>query len=188
MSRTDRGATDSEDSDIGRRVRGGEEAAYGALIRKYQRQLYSLCYRVTGHDAAAEDAAQEAFVRVFFALRRFDQARPFLPWLIRIAVNRAITVAARERIYAPLPESISLRARATGPDGEAAAQEAQVTSAVRDAVSALSPKLRAVVALRVFEEMSYEEIARALRLSIGTVMSRLSRGREQLKAKLDRFL
>lgn len=188
MSRTDREATDAEDSGIIRRVLGGEEEAYGELIRKYQRRLFSVCYRVTGHEAAAEDAAQEALVRAFFALRRFDLSRPFLPWLIRIAVNRAITVAERERGYAPLSESMSLRALATGPDGEAAAREAQVTSAVRDAVSALSPKLRAVVALRVFEEMSYEEIAQTLRLSIGTVMSRLSRGRDQLKAKLERFL
>lgn len=179
-----------DDLDLVRRVLSGDEQGYRLLMRKYERRVYAICYRITCNEGAAEDAAQDAFVRAYFALRKYDQTRPFLPWLTRIAVNRALTAAARESTYQPLPEGFSETHAATdaAETSDAACASGQLERAARDAVASLPPKLRAVVALRVFEEMSYDEIAHALRISIGTVMSRLSRGRERLRGKLARFV
>ncbi len=176
-----------EDVDLVRKILAGDENSYRQILRKYERRIYSICYRILCNEAAAEDAAQDAFIRAYFALKRYDQNRPFLPWLIRIAVNRAISVAERERVYEPLPQGFLETA---GEDGtsDTASQGRELERAARDAVAGLPPKLRAVVALRVFEELSYGEIAETLRLSIGTVMSRLSRGRNQIKSKLVKFL
>ncbi|MEW6363075.1 MAG: sigma-70 family RNA polymerase sigma factor [Acidobacteriota bacterium] len=172
---------DEVDLALVRRTLAGDEAAFQEILRKYQRRIFRICYRITGCEATAEDAAQEAFVRAYFALRRFDQSRPLLPWLVRIAVNRAISTAAHESPYVALPESFS---ETPAGDQEAAARSAELARAAAEAVAALPPKLRVVLTLRVFEELSYQEIADTLDISIGTVMSRLSRGRDRIREKL----
>ena len=179
-------ASQAEDLKFIREILAGDEAAYRHLLAKYERRIFSICFRITCNESAAEEAAAEAFVRAFYALKRFDQSRPFLPWLIRIAVNRAISTAEKERAYRPLPESVLSEPDQTG-TAEDAARHRELARAAQAAVASLPPKLRAVVTLRIFEDLSYEEIARTLRLSIGTVMSRLSRGRERIKAALEKF-
>lgn len=175
-----------DDLELVRQVLSGDESSFQLLMRKYERRVFGICYRITCSEGAAEEAAQEAFVRAYFSLKRFDQSRPFMPWLSRIAVNRAITVAARERVYQPLPDGFGEVTVTSdqGTQADDACAAGQLDRAARVAVASLPPKLRAVVSLRVFEDYSYDEIAAALRLSIGTVMSRLSRGRERLRAML----
>ena len=172
---------DEADLALVQKTLAGDDAAFQELMQKYQRRIFRICYRITGSAAAAEDAAQEAFVRAYFALKRFDQSRPLLPWLVRIAVNRAISTAARESSYVALPESFS---ETPAREQEEAARSAELARSAAEAVAALPPKLRVVLTLRVFEELSYHEIAETLKISIGTVMSRLSRGRERIRDKL----
>jgi len=183
MEEEQAGPASVDDAALVRRALDGDDTAYRLLVRKYERRIYRICYRITCHGAAAEDAAQDAFIRAYFALKRFDLNRPFLPWLIRIAANRAISLAERERVYEPLPAGFAETAAGQG-DPEQDASRRERSEEIRAAVESLPPKLRAVLALRVFEDLSYEEIARSLDLSIGTVMSRLSRARDRVKDRL----
>ena len=96
-----------EDVDLVRKILAGDENSYRQILRKYERRIYSICYRILCNEAAAEDAAQDAFIRAYFALKRYDQNRPFLPWLIRIAVNRAISVGRTSRTMNPATEFIA---------------------------------------------------------------------------------
>lgn len=150
--------------------------------------MYATALRIVRRHQLADEVAQEAFLRAFESLARFDLGRPFGPWVCRIAANLAIShvrsPAAHEQPLAdPAPDPVSA---AAGPlerllDGEA--------RAVLDrALESLPAEQRAVFALRVFEELSYREIADALGIQMGTVMSRLARARARLREALSPYL
>jgi len=136
----------------------------------------------------ADEVGQEAFLRAFETLERFDLGRPFGPWICRIAANLAVNhVRSPESREEALPEAHAETPSAgAGPLAGVLDTEAQAELA--RAMEGLSPEQRAVFVLRVFEELSYKEIAEALEISIGTVMSRLSRARERLRAALVPYL
>jgi RNA polymerase sigma-70 factor (ECF subfamily) len=142
---------------------------------------------VRAHDVA-DDVAQEAFVRAWRSLDRFDLARPFGPWVCRIAANLAVNHVRSPRAREEgLPDG-----RAETPCGDAGPLgrilDAEAKRLLDGAVARLSPDQRAVFVLRTVEEMSYEEIAVALGISQGTVMSRLFRARERLARALAPYL
>lgn len=171
-----------------RRVRGdhalirgalaGSEADLEELFRRFWPRAYRAAYLIVHDHAAAEDIAQEAFVRAVRHLDQFDRRRPFAPWLGAIVVNRAIDWArARTARHENLNESIEPTATRDSP-AEAYSQE------VLAALAALSPEHRAVVVLRYVLEYTPGEIARALELPRGTVNSRLRRGLDALERRL----
>jgi RNA polymerase sigma-70 factor (ECF subfamily) len=182
------GAVDSGERDLLARARAGDLAAFEEIVRRYQRRVYGTAVRILRRHDLADEVAQEAFLRAFESLARFDLARPFGPWICRIAANLAIShvrsPAAREQ---PLPDPApDPPSSAPGPlerilDGEARA-------VLHQALDELPAEQRAVFALRVFEELSYREIAAALGIQMGTVMSRLARARERLKDALAPYL
>lgn len=150
--------------------------------------MYATALRILRRHELADEVAQEAFLRAFETLGRFDLGRPFGPWICRIAANLAInhvrSPIAREQ---PLPEAApEPPSSAPGPlerllDGEA--------RAVLDrALGELPAEQRAVFTLRVDGELSYREIAETLGIEMGTVMSRLARARERLRAALAPYL
>jgi RNA polymerase sigma-70 factor (ECF subfamily) len=142
---------------------------------------------VRRHDVA-DDVVQEAFLRAHQALGRFDLARPFGPWICRIAANLAVNhVRSPESREEALPEA---HAETPVPGGSplAGVLDDEARRELARALEGLSPDQRAVFVLRVFDELSYKEIAEALEISIGTVMSRLSRGRERLREALGAYL
>ena len=136
----------------------------------------------------ADDVAQETFVRAWRALQGFDLARPFGPWVCRIAANLAVNhVRSPEAREQGLSESHpEIAAGTEGPLDRLLDREAQ--EVLRRAIAGLAPDQRAVLTLRVIEEMSYKEIAEALALPAGTVMSRLFRARERLAEALAPYL
>lgn len=157
---------------------GSSEAA-GALFDRYWPFAWRAAYAVTMNRALADDAAQAAIGRAFGSLARFDTTRPFGPWLKRIAVNCAIDLlrdAGRQRRLqdevAPLE------------DWAVDAADADEVGDVVAAVAALSPAKRAVIALRYWLELPFDEIAGVLGLPVGTVASRHARALDELRAAL----
>jgi RNA polymerase sigma-70 factor (ECF subfamily) len=136
----------------------------------------------------ADDVAQDAFIRAWKALGTFDLERPFGPWVCRIAANLAVnhvrSPRAREEA---LPEGHAEQAAVAG-DPLVGALDAEAREVLGRALETLPREQRAVFVLRVYEEQSYKEIAESLDISIGTVMSRLSRAREKLRAALVPYL
>lgn len=176
------------EADLVAKARGGNLFAFEEIVRRHQRRVYAVALRVVRRHDVADDVVQEAFLRAWRSLDRFDTARPFGPWIARIAANLAIShVRSPEAREQELPEGYAEMASAsTGPlDGVLGSEAQQV---LETALQALSPEQRAVFVLRVNEEMPYRDIAEALGISMGTVMSRLSRARERLRAALAPYL
>ena len=158
----------------------GDRRAFGRLLRLHQRRVFALGMRWLRNADDADDLVQETFVRAWQALRRFDESRPFAPWILTIAANRAKTMAGRARPLEEVDEQIVWE----GPSPLDEAETSLRSRVVRAAVNALPEEQRVVLHLRAVEDLSYREIAEALDLPIGTVMSRLSRARETLRKRL----
>jgi RNA polymerase sigma-70 factor (ECF subfamily) len=170
------------------RARRGEISAFEEVVRRYQRRVYATALRIVRSHDVADDVAQEAFVRAWRALERFDPGRPFGPWVCRIAANLAVNHVRSPRAREEgLPaDHLETPAASADPLGRVLEQEA--TRVLDEAVAALPLEQRAVFVLRTIEEMSYGEIAEALGLQPGTVMSRLFRARERLARALRPYL
>lgn len=178
----------ADEADLVAKARAGNLLAFEEIVRRYQRRVYAVAWRIVRRHDVADDVVQESFLRAYRSLDRFDTGRPFGPWIARIAANLAVShlrsPVAREE---ELPEGYGETATSSpGPlAGLLGAEAQQVLDA---AVGALSTEQRAVFVLRVNEELPYREIAEALGLSIGTVMSRLSRARERLRGAVLPYL
>ncbi|HVP15101.1 MAG TPA: sigma-70 family RNA polymerase sigma factor [Terriglobales bacterium] len=174
-----------QEADLVRAAQGGDQAAFAEIVRHFQRAVYRVAYALTRNAADADDVAQETFVRAYQALGRFRPGEPLRPWLSRIAVNQAYSLHRRrkrrpETSIEPLVESGRQWA---GPDDPVErTAETERHERLAEAFGRLSPEHQAVLTLRVVEDLSYEEIANALGVPAGTVMSRLSRARAELRA------
>jgi RNA polymerase sigma-70 factor, ECF subfamily len=163
------------------RSRSGDTRAFDRLVEKYQDRVYDLAYRITGHHDDAQDAAQDAFVKAYLALGTFRGDAAFSTWLHRIAVNAAYDAVRRRPPAGSHP--VEAAGACADPLGDRAERvEARVR--ICGAIAALPLEQRAVVILRDIQGWSYEEIAAITEIPVGTVRSRLARGREALKAAL----
>jgi len=170
------------------RARQGNLAAFETVVRRYQRRVYGVALRIVRAHDVADDVAQEAFVRAWRSLDRFEIGRPFGPWVCRIAANLAVNHVRSPRAREEgLPEGYA-ETRSSDPGPLGAVLDREAREVLDEAVGRLSPEQRAVFVLRAVEEMSYEEIAGALGISQGTVMSRLFRARERLAKALAPYL
>jgi RNA polymerase sigma-70 factor, ECF subfamily len=170
-----------DDRDLIASAQLGDRQAFGELVYRHQSSVINVIYRMCGDPRLAEDAAQEAFVRVWQNLDSYKPQYAFHSWLYRIAANVALDTLRRER---PGPELDSLPLADKNPTPEQASETSQRTTQVKQAVARLSEPLRLVLVLREYEELSYQEIAAALEIPTGTVMSRLNAARAQLRREL----
>jgi RNA polymerase sigma factor (sigma-70 family) len=174
------------ETELVERAKRGDQGAYGLLVQAYQGIAFRTAYLVVGDAAEAEDAAQEGFVKAYYALRRFRQGAPFRPWVLQIVVNEA----RNRRRSAGRRTGLVLRTAAEAPSGEAApSPEAALISgeeqkALLEAVSKLKEDDRLVISCRYFLELSETETAEVLGWRRGTVKSRLSRALERLRAEI----
>jgi RNA polymerase sigma-70 factor (ECF subfamily) len=179
---------DSAEAALLGQAQAGSLFAFEEIVRRYQRRVYAVAFRIVRRHDVADDVTQEAFIRAHQALSSFDLARPFGPWICRIGANLAInhvrSPIAREE---PLPEGHA-ETPAVEPGPETGVLEREGQELLQRALDALPGEQRAVFVLRVHEELSYREIADTLGLSMGTVMSRLSRAREKLREGLAPYL
>ena len=177
-----------EDAELVERARRGDVRAYEELVREHQQLAVRTAYVITGQTADAQDAAQEAFVKAYYALDRFREGAAFRPWLLRIVANEAINRRRSSRRRTAL----ALRAAEAGgrpsdgaaPSPEAAALARELRSDLVAALNRLRAEERLVIAYRYFFDLSEAEMADALGCARGTVKSRLSRALKKLQKEL----
>ncbi len=168
----------------------GETAALDELARSCRKQAYVFALQLIGNPDEALDVAQDAMVRFFRSLDRFDATRPVRPWLLRIVRNlvrdraRRMRVRRTESLEPASDDAIRFDPRDSGPDPEIMAARHQLQAAVWRYVQELPPRYREVLVLRDYQDLSYAEIATTLRIPRGTVMSRLHRARRLLREAL----
>lgn len=172
----------------------GLEGDHRRLYERYKDRVYNVCYRIAGNPSDALDASQETFGILFRRLGEFRFESRFSSWVYRIAVNASIDVRRRQRSrrlasIEALQDSVEERGKfeladpaVEMPSASASRRELEVE--IQRAISRISPKYRTVVVLRYIENLSYEEIAETLQISLGTVKSRLARAHEALDKEL----
>lgn len=178
---------ETEEPSLITRARKGDKAAFGELVRMHQKKVLRMVVGMTGSFDSAMDIVQESFIRAYQALDRFEEDQPFYPWLSKIASNLAINHIKKSSRETSL--DIETHQRSNGsPDPLAQMQIDETDRRFMAAVQELPSAYRAVFILRAFEELSYEDIAARLEISMGTVDSRLYRARRILMDKLKEFL
>ena len=166
----------------------GDRAAFTQLVEMNQDRLFASMRQITGSPEEAEEVVQEAFIRAFIKLDTFQRNSQFFTWLYRIAFNSALTRKRRKRARVSLDqyrESSGLEVTDEGASVDEPILQRERVQMVREAIQTLSEDHRSILVLREMQDHSYEDIAEILNISIGTVRSRLSRARGQLKAALE---
>ncbi len=178
-----------------RRLRAGEESAWGELHRDHYARLWSSVQRILNNPTLADDVVQEAFIKAHRDIRRFEGQSQLGTWLYRIAVNQALdTIRKKQRTerWLSFLSPVAEDEQPTMPEGQVAPaastglENAELRDTIFAAMAELSPEHRAVVQLRLVDEMSLEETAQLLRCKPGTVNSRLHYACEHLRRKLGR--
>jgi RNA polymerase sigma-70 factor (ECF subfamily) len=173
-------------------ARSGDPDAFRVLVERHSRVVFRVAFRMTGNRQDAEDVVQEAFLRAYRQLGRFDERAEFGTWLYRIATNCALdTIRARRRrsenLAAAGPDETDPLAQlpAHEPSPERSAWSAQLRGAVEDAMNELSPTERAAFVLRHFEGMRIEEVGRALECRPGAAKHSVFRAVQKLRRALE---
>jgi len=177
----------ADEADLVRAAQSGDSRAFSEIVRRYQRAIYRVAYGFTRSPADADDLAQEAFVRAYQAIGRFRVGEPLYPWLARIASNLALSLLrSRKRKPETSIEPLIEAGHQWGVDEDPADEVAkrERDRHLQAAFAELRPEHQAVLVLRVVQDLSYEDIAKVLNVPVGTVMSRLSRARTELKMRL----
>lgn len=180
-ARADARAARSEDEAAVLACQRGEREAFSGLVERYQRDVYRLCYRYVNNHHDANDMAQEAFLKAYRAIERFRGDSSFSTWLYRIAVNTCLNFrAARRLAQEPLSETL--------PDGAPpvadSIERGERAEQVRAAVARLPDRQRATLILKVYHDLTHEEVARILGSSVGTVKANLFHALNNLRKAL----
>jgi len=159
---------DADDQTLVEAFRAGRREAFDLIVERHRRQVYHLCYRFAGNHEDAADLAQDVFVRAFRGLRQFRGQSAFATWLYRVGVNTCLNRTATKRpVSEPFDELAHVDARGADPLATLMAEERALR--LRRAVDRLPPKQRATLVLRVYQDLSHEEIARILGSTVGAV-------------------
>ena len=184
------------DAEFIEKLKTGDAEAFDMLVTRYTSDIYSLLFRLTQNVEEAQDLTQETFLRALKAVKNFRGEADLKTWLYRIAVNesrnrfrwwkrrnrdKTVSLDAEDATETSPYEKIS--GSSVNPESETLRRERQ--TALRDALSRLSVNFREAVVLRDIEGLSYEEVAAALETNVGTVKSRIARGREELRKMLE---
>ena len=171
------------------RLRGGDARAFEELVIAYQHRVFGVALRMLGNAAEAEEVAQEAFLRAHRGIAAFRGDSTLSTWLYaitsRLALNR---LGSGERRFTRAGEEVLAQVANGRSDPAETAARSEMELALHRAIAELSDERRVAIVLRDLEGLSYEEIARALEVPVGTVRSRIHRARMDLKDKLERFL
>lgn len=179
--------TNEDQQDIDR-VLQGDQAAYAALVERYQRRLLGWLFHACGSRDEAEDLAQETFARAYRKLRLYEGRSSFYTWLCRVAMNLLISQRRRKRIENQVTrEGFEVAMSSVGQEQAVDQQmeRSEIQQYVQAAIAMLDVERRTVILLRDFDGMDYEQIAETLEIPVGTVRSRLHRARLELKSILE---
>ena len=185
------------DQEVVLRARSGQETAYRELIRRYERPIFALLFRMVRDRELSEDLAQETFVKVLNAIKTYKPEYKFSSWIFKIANNAAIDHLRRRQIdtlsldgspTARSPEEMHASAPQLGDQTESPLDEVEsreLGGAIERAIARLRPEYRSCILLRHVEGHSYEEIAKMLDLPLGTVKTYIHRARNELRVYLE---
>ncbi|WP_163538779.1 RNA polymerase sigma factor SigW [Gracilibacillus sp. YIM 98692] len=173
-------------------VKKGDQTAFEDIVSYYQNNVFAICFRMLGSKHEAEDLAQETFIRAYVNIHSYDENRKFSTWLYRIATNLSIDRIRKKKpdyyldaeikgtegltLYSQIPNDQVL------PDNEVESLEMQAY--IQKEIMALPAKYRSIIALRFLNELSLKEISDVLEIPVGTVKTRIHRGREALRKRL----
>lgn len=169
------------------RARDGDQAAFGELVRLYEKKVYALTLRMCKNPEDAAEAAQEAFLAAWQGLKFFRGESSFSTWLYRLASNASVDLLRREQRHKAAAgpslndEDTFIDVVDDAPSPQLSAERRELKEQVEAGLRELTPEHRAVLILREMHQLSYDEIAAALDLDTGTVKSRISRARKQLR-------
>ena len=166
--------------------KAGDRVAFGKLISKHYDMVYAVSFGILRNREEALDATQSVFLKVFHEIQNFHGQSKFKTWLYRIAANAAIDECRKRRPAEPLEGEAVFESRGASP--MEAASRLEIRGLIEKAMNALSPEHRAVFVMREWNELSYDEIAEILHISLGTVKSRLARARQALKCELESMM
>jgi RNA polymerase sigma-70 factor (ECF subfamily) len=169
------------DRDLIIRARRGASDAFGELVTRYQAGVFNVCYRMTNERREAEDLTQETFLRVYARLDTFDIEREFGPWVRRAAANLCLNHLESQKVTAQFDEE---RDADESSQPESVIEIRERSEQIRVALASLPAQYRAVVELRHYQELSYDEIAAELDIPLSDVKSHLFRARRLLAEKL----
>ena len=177
---------DWTDAQLARACRQGSAAAWRQLVRRQTPLAYRLAYRILGNGSDAQDACQEAFMRVHRSFGSYDPTRPLAPWVARITYHVCLRRLQRRGVAVDDAEPQALEAvrDERGPDPEASATQAQAVELLESALAELSAQDRGLLTLRYREGLSDSEVADASGMPINTVKTRIFRARGRLRALL----
>jgi RNA polymerase sigma-70 factor (ECF subfamily) len=179
-------STSTDDSALVAAALGGDAASFGALVERYQQPAFRAAYLLLRDAPAAEDVAQEAFVRAFRQLKTFRREAPFRPWLLRIVQNLALNELRARSRRGGLVERIGRTSPRVAEAPAAAVESAEESALVLRAMDALPADDRIVLHLRYFLELPEREIATAIGRPAGTVKSRLHRASARLRQIIEK--
>ena len=169
-------------------ARQGDEGAFESLVRLYEKRVFALAVRMCGNSDDAAEAAQEAFLAAWQGLRFFRGDSSFSTWLYRLTSNACVDLLRREgrhrSVAGPSLDDdgeLNRDVPDTAPSPQEEAERRELRAQIEEGLRALSPEHRQVLILREMHQLSYDEIADTLDLDVGTVKSRISRGRKQLR-------
>lgn len=167
------------------RLQARDEAAFEELIRQYEKKVYSLCFRMCGNAEDAEEAAQDAFLALWRGIDRFRQESSLSTWIYRLASNACIDLMRRKKKGASSvsldDEELFVDAVDPAPQPHEEAERRETQRLLQEGLLSLPAEYRSILLLREIEGLSYSEISAALDLELGTVKSRISRGRTLLR-------
>ncbi len=176
-------------------AKAGDISAFEALVSRYERKIYRLAQHITQNNEDAEDVSQEAFLKAFEHLGEFQGNSRFYTWLVRIAVNQALMKLRKRRTkevsldddLETEDNSIPREVEDWGPSPEDRYSQEEMARILSQVIGELDPPFRLVFQLRDIDELSTEETAEALGISVPAVKSRLLRARLKLRDKLNRY-
>ena len=167
------------------RLQKRDEAAFEELIRQYEKKVYTLCFRMCGNSEDAEEAAQDAFLALWRGIDRFRQESSLSTWIYRLATNACIDTLRRRKKQSGSvsldDEELFVDAVDTSPQPQETVEHREAQKLLQAGLSALPEEYRKVLILREIEGLSYTEIAESASIELGTVKSRISRGRSLLR-------
>lgn len=182
------------DGELLARSQAGDKEAFGVIVRRHMKRAYYAALAIVGEHHEAMDLSQEAFVRAYKGIRKFDTSMAFFPWFYRILKNLWINRGRKGR-------HIKFTSLTAGDDEEGqidiassdagpfvAAERSEMAKVLAQEMDALDGEKREILYLRHFENMSYREMAETLGIPEGTVMSRLHGARQALRARMERYL
>jgi RNA polymerase sigma-70 factor (ECF subfamily) len=168
--------SDAEDKTLVAQSLSGDRKAFEELVDRHQKAVFNVALRMVGRYEDAQDIAQTVFLKSYQNLDAYDGEHKFFSWIYRMTINEALNFKVKRRASEPLSELIV----ADTPSPEANLEAVQTSKIIDKALATLTPEYRAVIILRHFEDLSYEEIATTLRIPEKTVKSRLFTARRQL--------